>query len=281
MMKNLSMTHIPKALFLFSALLATIPLLAHAGVAGRFQFVYGDVRIIAAGGQERPAKKGAEISEGETLVSAKNGGAQLRMIDDGIIALRPDSRMTIEAFHYNGKEDGTEKSSLSLLKGGFRAITGAIGHINKLNYQIKTPSATIGIRGTDHEPMFIPTPALGETALGKPGTYEKVNVGGVVMATPHGSLALGPNQVGYVESMNAKPTALQQMPAFYRAAPPAAEKKKSEGEEKKDQKSADGDSKKEQKSGEGDSKKEQKSGEGDSKKEQKSGEGDSKKEQKS
>ena len=39
------------------------------------------------------------------------------------------------------------------------------------------PTATIGIRGTDHEPVFIPEPKPGETPVGQPGTYDKVNSG--------------------------------------------------------------------------------------------------------
>jgi hypothetical protein len=219
--KRLPMHPAARFLPVLAALLAACPALAQAGVAGRFQFVYGEVRVVGADGRERPAKKGDEISEGETLVSGATGSAQLRMVDDGIIAVRPDTRMRIDTFRYDGKEDGTEKSLLSLVKGGFRAITGAIGHINKQNYQIKTPAATIGIRGTDHEPVHIPPPAPGETPMGEPGTYEKVNVGQAVLETAQGSLLLGTNQVGYVATRNDRPATLPQVPGFYRAQPPS------------------------------------------------------------
>ena len=41
------------------------------------------------------------------------------------------------------------RTVFSLLKGGFRAITGLIGKTRKDDYSIQTSVATIGIRGTD------------------------------------------------------------------------------------------------------------------------------------
>jgi hypothetical protein len=41
------------------------------------------------------------------------------------------------------------RSFFRLVKGGFRSITGLVGKINRDEYQVATPVATIGIRGTD------------------------------------------------------------------------------------------------------------------------------------
>jgi hypothetical protein len=41
-----------------------------------------------------------------------------------------------------------DRAFLRLLKGGFRAVSGAIGKLNQEDYRISTPVATIGIRGT-------------------------------------------------------------------------------------------------------------------------------------
>ena len=77
--------------------------------------------------------------------SGAGASAQLKMVDGGFIAIRPNTDMTFDAYRYNGKEDGTENALVSLLNGGFRTITGVIGRSNKQNYQIKTDTATIGI----------------------------------------------------------------------------------------------------------------------------------------
>jgi len=41
------------------------------------------------------------------------------------------------------------RSFFRLVKGGFRSITGLVGKINRDEYKVATPVATIGIRGTD------------------------------------------------------------------------------------------------------------------------------------
>ena len=227
-------------LHLASILFLLLPFTCEAA-AGRVQFVSGNIDLYNAAGQLRKAQKGDEVNEGDTLVSDRNASAQLRMEDGGIIAMRPDTRLKIETFHYTGREDGMEKSVISLLKGGFRAITGVIGKLNKPNYLVRTPTATIGIRGTDHEPMYIPPPLPGETPIGEPGTYNKVNVGETILQTKQGSINLGPNQVGYAPSADLVPVKLDRIPGFMRSAPvPVARKS---GDNKQEDSNKSGDSK--------------------------------------
>ncbi len=193
---------------------------AFAGVAGTFLYVAGEVNIIAPDGKTRVPLRGDVLNEGETLATGGDGSAQLKMADHGLLAVRPATRFTVDAFVYKGKEDGTERSFITLLKGGFRALTGAIGKVNYDNYRITTPIATIGIRGTDHEPFHIPPPAPGETPPGKPGTYDKVNTGAVSLKTPAGEVLIQPGQAGYVGAADAPPQMLPAIPDFYRS--PAA-----------------------------------------------------------
>jgi hypothetical protein len=184
---------------------------------GRVQFVHGDVRIMGAGGAHRTMLQREAVYEGDTLISAKSGYAQLRMVDDAVIALRPDTVLRIDTYYYHGNQhDGSERGFFFLLKGGFRAITGAIGQNNKQNYLVNTPVATIGIRGTDHEPMYIPPPSPGETAIGESGVYDLVNAGSAYIQTSHGTVAINPNEVGYVPDINATPTILPSLPDFYK-----------------------------------------------------------------
>lgn len=187
--------------------------------AGNFQFVAGEVKVLDRTGVERLVKKGESVDEGDTIVTAPSASAQIRMVDGGFIAVRPDSHMKFETYTFNGKQDGSERSIISLIKGGFRAITGLIGKLNKDNYQIKTPGATIGIRGTDHEPMYIPQPLPGTVALGVPGTYDRVNRGAAFIKTDLGIVHINPNQVGFAAGMNVVPQLLPKIPDFYKPAP--------------------------------------------------------------
>lgn len=192
---------------------------AEAAVAGRFQFVAGEVKVAAADGKERVARKGDEVNEGESVMTASSASAQIKMTDDGLIVVRPDTKLRITTFLFHGKTDGSERSLISLLRGGFRAITGMIGRVNKDAYKIETPGATIGIRGTDHEPRFIPNPLPGQVAIAEPGTYDKVNSGAAVLSTAQGLVVINPNQAGFVPNIpNAAPAILATIPAFYKSA---------------------------------------------------------------
>lgn len=185
--------------------------------AGIFQFAAGDVRLVNLAGAERAARKGEPLNEGDTILTGSNGSAQIKMADGGFISVRANTRMKVDSYTYIGKQDGSEKSFFSLMAGGFRALTGLIGKLNKDNYKITTPSATIGIRGTDHEPMVV---LPNQKALGEPGTYDKVNSGASFIATAKGVINIAPNQAGFAPGTNVAPVILSRMPAFYKESPP-------------------------------------------------------------
>ena len=172
-----------------------------ATIAGQVQFAYGNVQLTAASGQTHSLKKGDVINEGDTVITAAGASAQIRMKDEGFIAVRPNTNLRFDKFVFNGKEDGKERSFFSLIKGGFRAITGLIGKENKQNYSIRTVTATIGVRGTDHETFFVPE---GDASI-PAGAYSKVNVGETTVTTNRGTINVLPNQMGYAGNINEAP----------------------------------------------------------------------------
>ncbi len=188
---------------------------ALASTAGVFQFVAGDVRVALAAGSERPAAKGSPISVGDTVTTAKASVAQIKMGDGAIIVVQPESKLTVAEFSYTGKEDGTEKVQFRLEQGGFRSVTGVIGHTNKGNYRIETPIAHIGVRGTDHESWYFPSRVSADGAATEAGLYNKVNVGLTYIQTSSGEVVIGPNQVGYASTALDRPHLLDAMPEFF------------------------------------------------------------------
>lgn len=169
---------------------------AFAAAAGQIQFVAGSAQLTTEAGKTHALRKGDTVNEGDTLATAPSAALQVKMRDGGIVAMRPDSRVKIDNFKFNDREDGTERSNFSLLKGGFRAITGLIGRTNKQNYRVTTPTATIGIRGTDHE-IFVVLPGSALVAVAAPGTYNKVNTGETYLANSKGEVSILPNQMGF------------------------------------------------------------------------------------
>jgi len=188
---------------------------ALSATAGVFQFVAGEVRVGLAAGSERPAAKGALISVGDTVTTAKASMAQIKMGDGAVIVVQPESRLTVAEFRYAGTEDGTEKVRFRLEQGGLRSVTGAIGHTHKSNYLIETPIAHIGVRGTDHESWYFPSPASLDGVATDAGLYNRVNVGLTYIRTENGEVAVMPNQVGYAASALDRPRLLDAMPDFF------------------------------------------------------------------
>ena len=60
-----------------------------------------------------------------------------------------EEKVIIDDFIYNAGDPDTSKLTLNMASGTARFITGKLGRINKNNIRIRTPSATIAIRGTD------------------------------------------------------------------------------------------------------------------------------------
>ena len=199
---------------LAAALLLALSSMVFAA-SGKIQFVNGDVRVKSASGEIRSAVKGMEINEGDMILSGLPGLAQLKMEDGGTIVVRPNTRFTITTYRFNGKEDGNERATYKLDQGSVRAITGQIGKTNKQNYLIQTPTASIGVRGTDHEPAYIPKKQDIEYLNALPGTYDKVNVGETYIETQGGLVVIKPNSVGYAADEFAVPTILPSLPGFY------------------------------------------------------------------
>lgn len=139
-----------------AALVAMISACFPAGAqaaAGRVEFAIGGVSAISDSGETRSLNKGAEINPGDTIRTT-DGRVQVRFTDGGYMSFQPNTQFKVEDYQYNGKTDGSEKGLFRLLEGGLRAVTGAIGHVNRNAYKMSTPVATIGIRGTEYIAVF-------------------------------------------------------------------------------------------------------------------------------
>lgn len=186
--------------------------------AARVMSVSGDVKVTDAQGNVRALQKGAEIKSGEKIITAEGALAQVRLNDGGFMSIRPGTEMVIDRFQYDEKNAANSSLLISLIRGGMRSISGMIGKTNPDGYQIKSNTATVGIRGTDHEPMVIPVGASPLAALGQPGLYDKVNDGETFIRNQAGLLAIKKGEVGFTPlgTANMPPQALKVIPDFYK-----------------------------------------------------------------
>jgi hypothetical protein len=115
--------------------------------AGRVEFAVGPATVVGVDGSTRPAARGTELDTGD-VVRTNDGRVQMRMTDGAFISLQPNTEFGIKDYKYQGKTDGSENAFYSLVKGAMRTVTGLIGRVNRNKYQVATPTATVGIRGT-------------------------------------------------------------------------------------------------------------------------------------
>jgi hypothetical protein len=187
---------------------------------GSIQVLIGTARITQNTGQERPALRGDDLYEGDTVSTPANSNVQIRMIDDSIIWVRPESRFKIERYRSDKHGAPKNEATLRLLSGTMRQVTGAIGKASPADYKLSTPNATIGIRGTEFDASYL-SPQAAAKANTPAGTYNRVYVGTTVLEGPSGRVTLNKDEAGFMglESGD-KPQVLPRIPAFMTAAAP-------------------------------------------------------------
>ncbi len=116
-------------------------------IAGEVISSHGAVEA-QSNGQKRLLAKGDPVCVGETIVTSQSGTLQIRMTDDGLVSVRPETQLKIDQFAYTGTSK--DVSVFSLLKGAGRFVTGKLGKLYPQKDLLRTPTATIGVRGTDH-----------------------------------------------------------------------------------------------------------------------------------
>ncbi len=134
-------------LFLF----LTSTLFAASNAAGQSIAVQGKVEAAPESEKQRALKRGSSFFMTDIVDVGEDGKAQLKFIDGGLVTLVANTKYRITSYEFTDKKS---EVSIELLEGGFRAMTGTIGKTNPTQYNVKTPVATIGIRGTIFEVLF-------------------------------------------------------------------------------------------------------------------------------
>jgi hypothetical protein len=176
------MRPIPRLLWVLCLLTAPAWASAQPTAAGNVVMATGAATASTPAGEIRALEKGSAVFSGETLHTAPGSFVNVKFSDGSYTLLRPGTRLEISAYAYTAPAAEAEPASpaeatapttaptatppplaavttaagspvpdrafLRLLKGGFRAVSGAIGKLNQEDYRISTPVATIGIRGT-------------------------------------------------------------------------------------------------------------------------------------
>ena len=180
---------------------------------GRVIHTNGDL-VASNNGSSRALQRGSYIAEGDIVNSGSSAKAQLRMMDGALIVLRQNSEMHFEEYQYDDEDESVGSSIFSLIKGGFKTISGLIGKRNKKNYKVKTAFTTIGIRGTDYGVTLCEQSNCSDGANGSlsDGLYASVIDGEISSENEAGLYIFSNDEYFYVASKTSKPESLLKAP---------------------------------------------------------------------
>ena len=116
----------------------------------------GDFKAICSGKPPRVLQRMSVIYLHETLVTGDGSQAQVVFTDNSLMAFQPKTTFHIDTYQFDAKNPtaSTGRYIVNLVKGGFRTVTGWIGKSQPDNYEVHTPVATIGVRGTDYSLFY-------------------------------------------------------------------------------------------------------------------------------
>lgn len=166
---------------------------------GQVVAVDGMMRAQNGSQDERILMPGEDVYLGDALVTEAAGRGQIQFTDGTLLLLIPGTRYVIEAYS-NGW--GRSRYGAKLVKGGVRVSTGVIGTKNPENFEINTPNATIGVRGT-----------VLEARMADGTLYTGPSSGSLQVKNRRGKINLGTEEFASVSSMETAPEALAGRPA--------------------------------------------------------------------
>ncbi len=163
---------------------------------GTVDLLDGTVTITSLKGSPRNITAGMSLEVGDTIQTDEDSEVHATMVDGAFLAVRANSRLKISEYLANG--NSRDRSWIELITGSLRTVTGWVAKTRPKAYRITTPTATIGVRGTDHEVVYLsdedaPTPE-------EAGTHNVVFEGATTLETPRGQVNIGVGQGAFVTS---------------------------------------------------------------------------------
>lgn len=143
----------------------------------------------------RKLKKGAPVYLGDKVITGEAGSVRLRMIDDAVLDLRCFSIMVIEEYALN---TSNRRSILNLLQGSLKKVTGQIGKMTEDIYELRTPVASVGVRGTEYALRVFQSKGCGGTIDADDGFYLEVIKGLVDVHNEAGRQVVAKGETAYV-----------------------------------------------------------------------------------
>ncbi len=174
---------------------------AFAQAVGRIIASSGDVTVVRANAPQ-PGPVGTALQVGDLVRTGVQANAQLWLADASVVALRHGSEFRIDQFTFRDNPVN-DRAFYSLLKGGLRTVAGVIGSVNRSSYQLATPHANMGRRGTQFAIVACQNDCA-ETSgtLAANGTYGGIFEGRIGVINNAGEAEFGVGEFFFVADLN-------------------------------------------------------------------------------
>ncbi|MDX1705261.1 FecR family protein [Pseudidiomarina sp.] len=176
-------------------------------LAARVLFVFGEVTI-DRNDETLTAARNTQVLVGDRIITTEGASVQLRFTDDSLIALRPSSEFVVRKHVYDPEDPASGEQSSELIRGGFRAITGAMATAVPASVEFKTPVATMGIRGTEFRLVHVPPGSESQFNSVPSGSYLLVATGRMIMFNRAGQQLVNAGQSFFVADADTPPQTL-------------------------------------------------------------------------
>jgi hypothetical protein len=145
----------------------------------------GTTMLVRGTSFSTPVRREVPIRSGDRIRTGPDGRVQLRFADGALMSIQPGSDFRIEAYAFDAVR---QRSFFELMQGSVRAVSGSIGRRDRDDYRLKTPTATIGIRGTEFTVDEALCPSTGCVAGTTAGLTVTVIAGRVSVTNEAGSI---------------------------------------------------------------------------------------------
>jgi len=157
----------------------------------------GKTFVLSSELKSRNLEVGSEVFVGDRIYTGVKGFVRLRMIDNAKIDLRCNSEMLIEDYQL---VRGGNRSVIYLIKGSVKKITGSIGKLAEDIYEMRTPLATVGVRGTEYAIRVLQAHGCdGSVDVNSKGMFVKVNRGSIDIKTASKTRTLNTGEAIHME----------------------------------------------------------------------------------
>ncbi len=188
-----------------------------AAPAGTVSRIQGDVTLVR-NRDSTALRHAAAVHEGDTITTAVGASVLVDLADGARLLVRAGTTVQLSRIANRGALDQLAHA-IDLTLGAIRYVTGAVGRSRPDAVRFKTPTATIGIRGTDIE--IVHAPKL--RSLQGSGTYVRVNRGEIELGGNDGSrVTLMVNEQAFAGAPGPKMRGGERAPAARKLDAPAA-----------------------------------------------------------